>query len=190
MATWSVSWAVEALARAGCRLIQLRAKQLTARAFHEWAGEAVETAKELGASIVVNDRADVALTTGAAGVHLGQDDLSPHSARKILGPSAVIGYSTHSVAQARQADRLPIDYVAIGPVYATGTKPSEYLPLGPEGVARVREVVGKPLVAIGGITLANGGAVVEAGADALAVISALLNGPDLEDAARKMLESW
>jgi thiamine-phosphate pyrophosphorylase len=182
--------ALDSLARAGCRLVQLRAKELATGAFYEWAREAVKSAEGLGIQIRVNDRADVALAVGASGVHLGQEDLSPSAARQILGPSRIIGLSTHSVEQAREAARLPIDYVAIGPVFATKSKKSAYRPLGPEGVRRARQVVTRPLVAIGGIGLANGREVLEAGADSLAVISALMEADDLETAARAMLEAW
>ena len=179
---------MEALAKAGCRLIQLRAKELTSGAFHEWALEGVERAQSLGARVVINDRLDIALTTGAAGVHLGQDDLSPHSARRILGPDAIIGFSTHSMGQAAEAEAMPVDYVAVGPVYTTPTKQTEVEPFGPQGVARVRKVVHKPLVAIGGITLDNGAAVLESGADALAMISALMTADDLESTARNLMD--
>jgi thiamine-phosphate pyrophosphorylase len=171
-------------------LIQLRGKELTGRELHQWSLEAVETAHDLGVQIIVNDRADVALSVGAAGVHVGQDDLSPRSARRVLGPDAIIGCSTHSVDEAREAARGPASYVAIGPVFATPTKASPYHPLGPEGVSQVRKAVSKPLVAIGGISEDNGRAVVDAGADSLAVISALMSASDLEDAARRMMESW
>jgi thiamine-phosphate pyrophosphorylase len=179
---------MEALARAGCRLIQLRAKELTSGAFHEWALEGVERAQALGARVVINDRVDIALTTGADGVHLGQDDLSPRSARRILGPDAIIGFSTHSVDQAAEAEAMPVDYVAVGPVYSTSTKQTEVEPFGPQGVAQVRKVVHKPLVAIGGITLDNGVVVMESGADSLAVISALMTGDDLESTARSWMD--
>jgi len=150
----------------------------------------VETGSELGVDILVNDRADVALTVGAAGVHVGQEDLSPESARSVLGPDAIIGCSTHSVDEAREADLGPASYVAVGPVFATATKTSRQRPLGPEGVSRVRKAVSKPLVAIGGIHIGNGRAVLGAGADSLAVISALMDAPELEEAARRMMESW
>jgi thiamine-phosphate pyrophosphorylase len=132
----------------------------------------------------------VALGVGATGVHLGQDDLSPEAARKILGPKAVIGLSTHSVEQAQTANQLPVNYIAIGPVFETRSKRSEYQPLGPRGVGRVRRVVTKPLVAIGGITRGAGREVLDAGADGLAVISALLSAEDLESAAREMMKEW
>jgi thiamine-phosphate pyrophosphorylase len=187
---WPASSAVRALGQAGCRVVQLRAKELGAGAFHDWASEAVEAAQPFGILVLVNDRPDVALTSGAAGVHLGQDDLSPESARKVLGKRAIIGLSTHSVEQAMETDDMPVDYIAIGPAFPTRTKASQYRPLGPEGVRQVRQAVAKPLVAIGGITPDNGRSLIEAGADSLAVISALMEAPDLEAAARRMLETW
>jgi len=187
---WPAKVAVQALARAGCRIIQLRAKKLSGRAFHDWACEAQETARPMGVILIVNDRVDVALTARAAGVHLGQDDLSAMAARRVLGDGAIIGLSTHTVEQAAAAERLPVDYVAIGPAFPTVTKEKTDRPLGPEGIARVREVVGKPLVAIGGITLENGPSLLRAGADSLAVISALMGAGELTGTARRMLESW
>lgn len=187
--SWPSAQAIQALARGGCRVVQLRAKKLTSREFHDWALEAVQAAKELGISVLVNDRADIAALVGAAGLHIGQDDLSPPSARRLMGPSALIGFSTHSFNQAEAAGALPVDYIAVGPVFATKTKESAYPPLGPEGVARVRKVVHKPLVAIGGITLDNAPSVIQAGADSVAVISGLLETNDLETRAREFLVS-
>jgi len=185
-AAFPIAAAVEALARAGCLWVQLRAKALSTRAFHDWAQEAVGVARPRGLAVLVNDRADVAWLSGADGVHLGQDDLSPAAARKILGPKALIGLSTHSLAEAREADEEPVDYLAIGPIFETRSKESSYPPLGVEGIQRVRDVVRKPLVAIGGITFENGPAVLAAGADSLAVISALYAQNDLERTARRL----
>jgi thiamine-phosphate pyrophosphorylase len=182
--------AIAALARAGCRWVQLRAKELSSRAFYDWAIEAVGAARSAGIAVLVNDRADIALLSAASGVHLGQEDLSPAAARRLLGRRALIGLSTHSVDEARQAEQEPVDYVAIGPVFETRSKASPFPPLGIEGVGRVRQVVKKPLVAIGGITRDNGRAVLEAGADSLAVLSALFAGPDLELTARELLACY
>jgi thiamine-phosphate pyrophosphorylase len=182
--------AVRALARAGCPWVQLRAKELSSGRFLEWAREAVEEARAAGIQLLVNDRADVALLAGADGVHLGQDDLPPEAARELLGTGAVIGLSTHSLGEAEAAGRSPVDYVAIGPVFETRSKESPHRPLGAAGVAEVRRAVTKPLVAIGGITAENGGSVLRAGADSLAVISALDVGGDLERSARRLLEAW
>jgi thiamine-phosphate pyrophosphorylase len=178
---------LRALARAGCRLVQLRAKDLSGEEFHRWAVAACEASREVGIRLLINDRADVALLVGADGVHLGQDDLSPEGARRILGASAIIGLSTHGVDEARRAGTAPVDYIAIGPIFETSTKTSGRSTLGIEGARAVRAVVEKPLVAIGGITLENAPALLEAGIDGLAVISALKQGGDLESVARAWL---
>jgi thiamine-phosphate pyrophosphorylase len=175
---------VRALARAGVGLVQLRAKDLSGAEFHRWALAAREVSRECGIRLVVNDRVDVALLVGADGVHLGQDDLSPEGARKILGGSAIIGFSTHDLDEARRAEALPVDYLAIGPIFETSTKTSGRSTLGVEGARAVRAVTAKPLVAIGGITLETAPALLRAGLDGVAVISALKRGEDLELLAR------
>jgi thiamine-phosphate pyrophosphorylase len=178
---------VRALARAGCRLFQLRAKELSSGEFLAWALAAGGAARELGIRMVVNDRVDIALLAGADGVHLGHEDLSPEAARKILGASAVIGLSTHDAEEARLAASAPVDYLAIGPIFETSTKLSGRSTLGVAGVRAVRAVVEKPLVAIGGITLSTAPSLFEAGIDGVAVISALKTGEDLETLARTWL---
>jgi thiamine-phosphate pyrophosphorylase len=175
---------VRALARAGVSLVQLRAKDLSGAEFHRWALATREVSRECGIRLVVNDRVDVALLVGADGVHLGQDDLSPEGARRILGESAIIGLSTHDVAEAMQSGSRPVDYLAIGPIFETSTKTSGRSTLGVEGARAVREVTVKPLVAIGGITLETAPALLRAGLDGVAVISALKSGEDLELLAR------
>lgn len=164
---------------AGAELIQIREKHASSGEFYKAAAEALAVAREKGARIVINDRVDLALMLGADGVHLGQDDLPPAQARELLGPEALIGYSTHSVEQARAALELPVDYIAVGPVYATRSKEDPDAVVGPEGVRAVRAAVGRfPLVAIGGITPRNVRTVLDAGADSAAVIGALLSDPE------------
>jgi len=180
----TVTLGVGALARAGCRLVQLRAKDLSGEEFHRFALAAREASRESGIRLVINDRVDVALLVGADGVHLGQDDVSPEGARRILGDSAIIGLSTHGVEEARRAATAPVDYLAIGPIFGTSTKASGRSTLGVEGARAVRAVVEKPLVAIGGITLERAPALLDAGIDGLAIISALKRGGDLESVAR------
>jgi thiamine-phosphate pyrophosphorylase len=177
---------VRALGRAGCRLFQLRAKGLPDDELYRWAVMAAEVSREVGMKFLVNDRADVALLADADGVHLGQDDLSPESAREILGGKAIIGLSTHGVDEARRAAQAPVDYLAVGPIFETSTKTSGRSTLGVEGARAVRAVVAKPLVAIGGITLEKAAALFDAGIDGVAVISALKTG-DIEGTARKFL---
>lgn len=132
-------------------------------------------AHERGALLIVNDRADIAKLAGADGVHLGQDDLNPASARRILGEGGIVGRSTHTEAQLEKAAREPVDYVAIGPVFATSTKATGYDAVGLEMVRRAARC-GRPVVAIGGITLENAPSAIGAGASSVAVIGDLLTG--------------
>ncbi|MBD0373137.1 MAG: thiamine phosphate synthase [Pyrinomonadaceae bacterium] len=166
------------LAGGGARLIQLREKHRDAREFFREAEAAFEEARRAGVPLIINDRVDIALALGADGVHLGQDDLPPEAARRILGERAVIGYSTHNLEQAVAAARLPIDYLAIGPIFQTSSKDNSDPVIGLDSLRRVREAVPDlPLVAIGGITPQNAQETLAAGADSLAVISALLAEP-------------
>jgi thiamine-phosphate pyrophosphorylase len=167
---------VARLAEGGASFVQLREKHLSPREFYREAAAALEVARARGVRLVVNDRVDIALALGADGVHLGQDDLGPEAARALLGARAVVGFSTHSVEQAVEAARLPLSYVAVGPVFDTASKQNPEPAVGLEGVRRVRAAVGPvPLVAIGGITRENARSVLEAGADSLAVIGALVS---------------
>ncbi|HEX5604304.1 MAG TPA: thiamine phosphate synthase [Pyrinomonadaceae bacterium] len=181
---------VKLLSLGGASLIQLREKRMPPREFYEQAKTAVAVALSCGVQLVINDRVDVALAVGAAGVHLGQDDMPPEAARKLLGPNAVIGYSTHNMDQAIAATRLPIDYLAIGPIFATTTKSDTAPVLGLDGLWTVRQATGTfPLVAIGGITRANARQAIEAGADSVAVIGALLsNSHQIPEATRSLLQ--
>jgi len=160
---------------------------LSARDFLRWAELAVETAGRAGVGVIINDRADVALLSRSTGVHVGQEDISVAGARRVLGGDAIIGLSTHNVEQARLAAHLDVDYVAVGPAYATESKASADPPLGPSGIRQVREVVDKPLVAIGGITLDRAPEIVATGVDGVAVISALKKATNLEQEAKKWL---
>jgi len=141
--------------------------------------EARELRARLGEGIrlIMNDRADLCLAAGFDGLHVGQDDLSPASARRIIGADRWLGVSTHNPEQLALADQTPADYLAIGPVFVTSSKANPDPVVGLEGVRRARELTRKPLVAIGGITRANARSVMEAGADAVAVISELLRDP-------------
>jgi thiamine-phosphate pyrophosphorylase len=176
---------VARLCDGGARLVQLREKRLSPREFYQEAGEALRVARARGVKLIINDRADIALALGADGVHLGQDDMPPEAARTLLGEGAVIGFSTHNVEQAIAAARLPVDYIAIGPVFATTSKQNPDPQVGLEGARRVREAVGcVPLVAIGGVTRENAPAVLASGADSVAVISALLDPEDPSEITR------
>ena len=168
---------------AGVTLIQLRDKSEPAntRRFLSCARELRRVTMDR-ATLIINDRVDLCLASDADGVHLGQDDLSPEAARRIFdqvkdGKTRLIGFSTHNLAQVRQADALPVDYIAIGPVFATGSKANPDPVVGLEGVRQARQVTRKPLIAIGGITRLNCAQVKDSGADSIAVISDLLESP-------------
>ena len=166
---------VKRLVAGGATLIQLREKRMSAARFYEAAQLAVAIGREHGVRILINDRVDVCLALGADGVHLGQDDLHPVVARRLLGQRAVIGYSTHNLDQALQALVFPIDYLAIGPIFSTTSKEKPDPQVGLEGIRSVKAVVGSiPLVAIGGITEVLAPKVREAGADSVAMISGIL----------------
>jgi thiamine-phosphate pyrophosphorylase len=176
-------WTPVDLARAfldgGATVLQLRAKQLSSAAFLALADAAVRVAGPYQANIVVNDRADIALMSAAAGVHVGQHDLPASAARRLLGEGAVVGLSTHNVAQVERALREPISYLAVGPVFGTRSKDTGYAAVGLDLVGNAARLAGElPVVAIGGITLENARSVIEAGAASVAVISDLLVGND------------
>lgn len=169
---------VRRLCAGGATLVQLREKHLSPREFYREAEEALRVAHSWGARVIINDRVDIALALAADGVHLGQDDLPPAGARELLGERAIIGYSTHTLEQARAAAHLPVDYLAIGPVFETKSKENPDPVVGLDGLGRVRQEIGEiPLVAIGGIGRENVREVLAAGADSVAVISLLLADP-------------
>lgn len=178
---------VREYADAGVRIIQVRDKLASSRALYETVVAALVITRPRGVRLIVNDRVDVALAAGADGVHVGQDDLPAESAREILGPMAIIGISTHSLAQAAAAASLPVDYVAIGPVFATSTKANPDPVVGLEGLRAVRAAVTASLVAIGGITLEKAPAVFAAGADSVAVVSDLRAGASVSERVRAYL---
>jgi thiamine-phosphate pyrophosphorylase len=176
--------AADELAMAGVTLVQYRNKSGNAREMLE---HARELKKRVGdrVKLIMNDRADLCLAADFDGLHVGQEDLSPESARRIIGRDRWLGVSTHNPDQLAEADKTSADYLAIGPVFATTTKANPDPVIGLDGVRRARELTRKPLVAIGGITRANACSVIEAGADAVAVISDLL--PDPSKSAEEFL---
>ena len=180
---------VRQLSAGGATFIQLREKHLAPREFYREAEEALLIARSSGVRLIINDRVDIALALKADGVHLGQDDLPPAAARELLGEQAIIGLSTHNIEQAREAARLPVDYIAIGPIFETKSKENPDAVVGLEGLRRVRQAVGEiPLVAIGGIKRENILETLRAGADAVAVISLLLAGETkIEDLTAEIL---
>lgn len=163
----------------GAEIVQLREKYASASDFYDDASVAVDIGRRAGIKIIINDRVDIAIAVGADGVHLGQDDLPPEAARRLLGPNAIIGFSTHSTDQAIAALDLPIDYIAIGPVYQTSTKDAPDQEVGLDSIREVRAAIGEfPLAAIGGIKKANVSEVLAFGANSAAMISEIIEDPD------------
>ena len=168
---------VRRLLAGGATMIQLREKRAAPATFIDDAIAATRLAHQHGAKVIINDRVDVALAVNADGVHLGQDDLPVRAARRLLGEESLIGFSTHTLDQVKAALDLPIDYLAFGPVFTTSTKDRPDPVVGLERVAEVARLTrGLPLVAIGGITQSSLRAVLESGAAAVALISAVLTG--------------
>jgi thiamine-phosphate pyrophosphorylase len=174
---------VEACLRGGARVLQLRCKAPGSAAWLALARGAVALAAPCGASVIVNDRPDIAALAGAAGVHVGQEDLAVDDVRRVAGVAAVVGLSTHTTAQVDAALVTSATYVAVGPTYATGTKQTGYSATGLE-LARYASGRGKPIVAIGGITLDRAAELVAAGVSGLAVIADLLATGDAERRVR------
>jgi len=170
---------VRRLIDGGATLIQLREKALEPRTFLPDAEAALKVAQKNGARLIINDRVDIAMALGADGIHLGQSDLPPAIARRLVGPNSIIGFSTHNREQVVEAATLPVNYVAFGPVFATATKHDPDPVAGLEGLASARSILGDiPLVAIGGISSEQIFSVIQAGADSVAIISALISDPE------------
>jgi len=177
------------LRAAGVTLVQYRDKSGSPQEILRSAKTLRDAFSGSSATLILNDRADLAALADFDGVHVGQEDLSPEDAQAVAGAKRIVGLSTHNADQVRAADQSCADYIAIGPVFATGTKLNPDPVIGLDGIRRVRSLTRKPLVAIGGITRENARSVIEAGADSVAVISALtVPGNSAEQVARDFLE--
>ncbi|MBI2217397.1 MAG: thiamine phosphate synthase [Candidatus Rokubacteria bacterium] len=179
---------LDAVIAGGCRMVQLREKVLPSGVLLPAAEQLRERCRAAGVTFIVNDRVDLALAVEADGVHLGQDDLPPRAARPLLRRGMILGRSTHSVAQARAAQGDGADYVAVGSMFPTVTKPDSQL-VGPELIRALRPEIRVPLVGIGGITADNVAEVIRAGADGVAVISAVCGADDPTAAARRFIDA-
>jgi thiamine-phosphate pyrophosphorylase len=189
-AGWQPVDLAKAFLNGGARFLQLRAKTMGGGALFDTASAIVELARLCGATLIVNDRADIAKLAGAAGVHVGQDDLAASAVRALVGTSAIVGLSTHTIEQIEHAVTEPVSYVAVGPVFGTTTKDTGYNRIGLEMVraaAARASARGLPLVAIGGITLQTARSVIDAGAASVAVIGDLLATGDPERRTREYL---
>ena len=172
--------------RGGAGAVQLREKHASTREFLELARALVSRLEPLGIPLIVNDRADIALAAGAAGLHVGQSDLPPEDARRLMGKNAIIGLSVETREELLEAEKLDIDYVGISPVFSTPTKTDTLAPWGLSGLRWAREHSPLTLVAIGGIHRENAAAVLEAGAHSLAVVSEICSAKDPEAATRAL----
>ncbi len=179
----------EAILEGGARILQFRHKGSYTREVFHLAERIAGLCRSCGAVFVVDDRADIALMTGG-GLHVGQQDLAANDARKLLGEGAFIGLSTHDAAQLKEAAREPVDYVAMGPIFATRSKENPDPVVGLDGLRAAAAGLTLPLVAIGGITRANAREVLEAGADSVAVIRDILPDNCSFPAVRQRMEEW
>ena len=177
---------VAAAVEGGVSCVQLREKALDTRAFVERARALKALLAPLRVPLIINDRLDVALACEADGLHLGQTDLPADIARRLLPPGAIIGLSVESPGDVAAAEREPVDYLGVSPVFATSTKPDAAPALGLAGLRSIRALTRRPLVAIGGIAVTNAAAVMAAGADGIAVVSALCAAADPAAAARAL----
>ncbi|MDP2857332.1 MAG: thiamine phosphate synthase [Bacillota bacterium] len=174
----------------GIGAIQLREKRLSDRRLLETALSLRAMTRDAGALLIINDRVDIALAAGADGVHVGQDDLPADAARRLLGADRILGVTVETPAEAKAAEMAGADYVGTGPVYSTSTKPDAGQPYGPVLVQRIKASTTLPVVAIGGIDQHNAEEVARAGADGLAVVSAVVGRQDIEQSVRLLLEAF
>jgi thiamine-phosphate pyrophosphorylase len=181
---------VDAAVQGGVTVVQLRAKALPFREFLDLGLRAADRLAGTGVPLLINDRMDIALACGAAGVHLGQEDMPVPQARRILGRDKTIGVSVNTPEEALRAEREGADYVGASPAYATTSKETGLAVLGPEGVRRIKRAVRIPVVAIGGINAGNSAALADSGADGIAVISAVLGAPDARRAAEDLRKAF
>ena len=191
---WTLPALADAYLAGGARFIQIRCKHAPSGAFLDMCEDLVARARPAGAIVIVNDRADIARLSAADGVHVGQEDLEPGAARRLLGDAAIVGVSTHSREQVLSALRMPVDYIAVGPIFGTLTKDTGYRDVGTSLVSQAVAIarganVDVPIVAIGGITLERASAVIAAGASSVAVISDLLSTGNPETRVREYLRA-
>lgn len=177
---------VRAAVAGGATIVQLRDKEATDDALIDEARALRRLLAGTGVRLIVNDRFNVALAAGADGLHVGQDDLPAAKARAVLGPRAIIGLSVTTEAEIAGLDPAVVDYAGLGPIFGTATKPDAGKALGTEAFARLRATIPVPVVAIGGVSSANAASAFAAGADGVAVVSAICAAPDPENAARAL----
>ncbi|MBE9502643.1 MAG: thiamine phosphate synthase [Proteobacteria bacterium] len=170
----------------GCRLLQLRSKQMSTARFLDAARKIKTICRKRGATFIINDRIDIALAAGADGVHLGQDDLSLNEAKKIMG-NKIIGISTHNLSEAEEAEKRGAHYIGFGPIFRTNTKADAHAVQGLDKLSKIRQKVSIPIVAIGGITGENMQSAYLAGADAVAIISYLAKAKNVCERTKELM---
>jgi thiamine-phosphate pyrophosphorylase len=180
---------VRAAIAGGATVVQLREKEASTREMIELGRALLAITRAAGVPLIVNDRVDVALAIEADGVHVGQEDMPAALTRRLIGPHRILGVSAATVAEAEQAVRDGADYLGVGDVYGTPSKPDAGPPIGLEGLAAIARAVAIPVVAIGGITPENAAATIDAGAVGVAVISAIVGAPDPAAAARRLRQA-
>ncbi len=176
-----------ALISGGARIIQLRGKGLPSGELLRAARAVKEVTSKHNVTLIINDRVDIALLVDAGGVHLGQDDLPPVEARRLLGPGKIIGYSTHNAAEVKAAEKLPVDYISFGPIFKTPTKADADRPKGIEELKKVNSTL--PITAIGGITEGSANEVLSAGAASVAIINDILSSDDIASKVASIIKS-
>jgi len=181
-------WIVEEAVKGGATVVQLRAKSISTREFLDIGKKIHSLLQKKGIPFIVNDRIDIALALDADGVHLGQQDMPLQTARKIMGNEKIIGISVNNVYEALEAEKGGADYLGVGPVFPTTTKPDIRAPLGIEGLRKIREKIKIPIIAIGGINKSNVHEVYSTGVDGIAVVSAIILSPNPCQAAEKLIE--
>lgn len=184
-----LEWVVGEAVKGGVSMVQLREKDMDTRGFIDLGGRLLRLLRPLGVPLIINDRVDVVLAVDADGVHVGQSDMPYETARRLLGPDKIIGLSVENMDELRQAESLDVDYVAVSPVYSTATKTDTAAPFGLDGLREAVRLTRHPVVAIGGMNENTAPAVFAAGADGIAVVSAICSAPDPAAASAKLLSS-
>lgn len=184
-----IRWIVEEAVRGGATMVQLREKECSTREFIELATALKPALSKAGVPLIINDRVDVALAVGADGLHIGQSDMPYPIARKLLGYDRIIGLSVENMQQVGEANKLDVDYIGISPVFSTATKIDTAAPFGLEGLAKAVKLSSHPAVGIGGINLDTAAGVISAGADGIAVVSAIVGAESPFDAAAMLRQT-
>ncbi len=179
----NMEWIVEEAVKGGVTMVQLREKDCSTREFIELAVRLKQKLASYQVPLIINDRVDVALAADADGLHIGQSDMPYRTARRLLGPNKIIGLSVENMEQVHQANELDVDYIGISPVFSTATKTDTASPFGLQGIRQVMQVSKHPAVAIGGINRENATAIMQAGANGIAVVSAICSANSPYEAA-------